>query len=87
MDIKCHHCKGNGCNICKNTGWITVSGAGIVHPNVLRNCGYDPDKWQGFAFGFGAERLAMIKYNIDDLRVFYTNDLRESKTFDRKEAE
>ena len=87
MDIKCHHCKGKGCNICKNTGWITVSGAGIVHPNVLRNCGYDPDKWQGFAFGFGAERLAMIKYNIDDLRVFYTNDLRESKTFDRKEAE
>lgn len=85
MDIMCHHCKGKGCNICKKTGWITVSGAGIVHPNVLRNCGYDTDKWQGFAFGFGAERLAMIKYNIDDLRVFYTNDLRESKIFDRKE--
>lgn len=87
MDIKCHHCKGKGCNICKNTGWITVSGAGMVHPNVLKNCGYDPKKWQGFAFGFGAERLAMIKYNIDDLRVFYTNDLRESELFDRKEAE
>lgn len=87
MDIKCHHCKGEGCNICKNTGWITVSGAGMVHPNVLKNCGYDPKKWQGFAFGFGAERLAMIKYNIDDLRVFYTNDLRESELFDRKEAE
>lgn len=87
MDIKCHHCKGSGCHICKKTGWITVSGAGIVHPNVLKNCGYDPKKWQGFAFGFGAERLAMIKYGIDDLRVFYTNDLRESKAFDRKEAE
>lgn len=87
MDIKCHHCKGEGCNICKNTGWITVSGAGMVHPNVLKNCGYDPKKWQGFAFGFGAERLAMVKYNIDDLRVFYTNDLRESELFDRKEAE
>lgn len=87
MDIKCHHCKGSGCSICKSAGWITVSGAGMVHPNVLRNCGYDPKKWQGFAFGFGAERLAMIKYNIDDLRVFYTNDLRESRVFDRKEAE
>ena len=87
MDISCHHCKGEGCNICKNTGWITVSGAGMVHPNVLRNCGYDPKKWQGFAFGFGAERLAMVKYNIDDLRVFYTNDLRELQTFDRKDAE
>ena len=87
MDISCHNCKGKGCNVCKNTGWITVSGAGMVHPNVLKNCGYDPKQWQGFAFGFGAERLAMVKYNIDDLRVFYTNDLREMKTFDRKEAE
>ncbi len=87
MDIMCHHCRGEGCGICKNTGWITVSGAGMVHPDVLRGCGYDPKKWQGFAFGFGAERLAMVKYNIDDLRVFYTNDLRESSLFDRKEAE
>lgn len=87
MDITCHHCKGEGCSICKNTGWITVSGAGMVHPNVLKGCGYDPKKWQGFAFGFGAERLAMVKYGIDDLRVFYTNDLRESEIFDRKEAE
>ena len=86
MDISCHHCKGKGCNICKNTGWITVAGGGMVHPDVLRNCNYDPKEWSGFAFGFGAERLAMLKYNIDDLRVFYTNDLRESKTFDRKEA-
>ena len=86
MDISCHHCKGKGCNICKNTGWITVSGGGMVHPKVLENCGYDPKEWSGFAFGFGAERLAMIKYGINDLRVFYTNDLRESRTFDRKEA-
>lgn len=86
MDISCHHCKGKGCNICKNTGWITVSGGGMVHPKVLENCGYDPKKWSGFAFGFGAERLAMIKYGIDDLRVFYTNDLREGRGFDRREA-
>ena len=86
MDITCHHCKGEGCAICKNTGFITVSGGGMVHPKVLENCGYDPKKWSGFAFGFGAERLAMIKYGIDDLRVFYTNDLRESRVFDRKEA-
>ena len=86
MDIICHHCKGEGCNICKNTGWITIGGAGMVHPNVLNNCNYDPKKWQGFAFGFGAERLAMVKYGIDDLRVFYTNDLRENKIFDRKES-
>lgn len=86
MDIKCHHCKGEGCAICKNTGWITIAGAGMVHPKVLENCNYDPKKWQGFAFGFGAERLAMVKYGIDDLRVFYTNDLRENKIFDRKES-
>ena len=86
MDISCHHCKGKGCNICKNTGYITVAGGGMVHPKVLENCGYNPKEWSGFAFGFGAERLAMIKYGINDLRVFYTNDLRESKVFDRKEA-
>jgi len=86
-DISCHSCKGKGCNICKNTGWITVSGAGMVHPNVLKNCGYDPKEWQGFAFGFGAERLAMLKYGIDDLRAFYMTDIREIKNFDRKEAE
>ena len=85
-DISCFNCHGKGCNICKNTGWITVAGAGIVHPNVLRNCGYDPNEWTGFAFGFGAERLAMLKYGINDIRTFYTTDLRESNTFDRKEA-
>jgi len=59
-DISCFVCKGKGCQLCKNTGWITVSGAGMVHPNVLRGCGYDPKEWSGFAFGFGAERLAML---------------------------
>lgn len=85
VDISCFNCHGSGCNICKNTGWITVAGAGIVHPNVLKNCGYDPSIWTGFAFGFGAERLAMLKYGINDIRVFYSTDLRELKTFDRKD--
>ena len=86
-DISCFACKGKGCSLCKNTGWITVSGAGMVHPNVLRNCGYDPKVWSGFAFGFGAERLAMLKYGINDIRTFYQTDLRESVHFDRKEVE
>ncbi len=86
-DISCFVCKGKGCSLCKNTGWITVSGAGMVHPNVLKNCGYDPEKWTGFAFGFGAERLAMLKYGINDIRTFYQTDLRESLYFDRKDVE
>lgn len=86
MDISCFACKGKGCPLCKNTGWITVSGAGMVHPNVLRNGGYDPEVWSGFAFGFGAERLAMLKYGINDIRTFYQADLRESANFDRKEV-
>ena len=85
-DISCFVCKGKGCPLCKNTGWITVSGAGMVHPNVLRNCGYDPSIWSGFAFGFGAERLAMLKYGINDIRTFYQTDLRETVTFDRKDV-
>ena len=86
-DISCFVCHGKGCPLCKNTGWITVSGAGMVHPDVLRNCGYDPSVWTGFAFGFGAERLAMLKYGINDIRTFYNTDLRETRVFDRKEAE
>ena len=85
LDISCFNCKGKGCAICKDSGYITVAGAGMVHPNVLRNCGYDPAVWSGFAFGFGAERLAMLKYGITDIRTFYMTDLRSSKTFDRKE--
>ncbi len=85
LDISCFNCGGKGCNICKETGWITVGGAGIVHPNVLNNCGYDSEKWTGFAFGFGAERLAMLKYGIKDVRTFYLNDLRNCDTFNRRE--
>lgn len=87
MDISCFNCKGKGCNICKNTGWITIGGAGVVHYDVLKGCGYDPKEWSGFAFGFGAERLAMLKYGISDIRTFYNVDLRETKAFDRKEDE
>ncbi len=87
VDISCFSCKGKGCSICKKTGWITVAGAGVVHPNVLRMSGYDPSVWSGFAFGFGAERLAMLKYGIDDLRVFYHTDLRELGVFDRREED
>ncbi len=85
VDISCFNCGGKGCNICKNSGYITVAGGGVVHPNVLRNCGYDPKKWSGFAFGFGAERLAMLKYGINDIRVFYNNDLRNVNNFNRIE--
>lgn len=86
-DISCFACHGEGCSLCKNSGWITISGAGMVHPNVLRNCGYDPGVWTGFAFGFGAERCAMLKYGINDIRTFYNTDLREIKNFDRRESE
>lgn len=87
VDISCSTCKGKGCNICKNTGYLTIAGAGMVHPNVLRMSGYDPSIWSGFAFGFGAERLAMLKYNINDIRVFYNTDLRELRDFDREDEE
>lgn len=86
MDISCFACKGDGCSICKNTGWITIGGAGVVHYDVLKGCGYDPTIWSGFAFGFGAERCAMLKYGISDIRTFYNTDLREIKNFDRKDA-
>ena len=82
-DISCFKCGGKGCAICKNTGWITISGAGVVHPNVLKMCGYDLEIWHGFAFGFGLERIAMLKYGINDIRTFYNTDLRQNKEFDR----
>ena len=85
MDISCFNCKGKGCSICKNTGWITIGGAGVVHYDVLKGCGYDPKIWSGFAFGFGAERCAMLKYGINDIRTFYNVDLREIINFDRRE--
>ena len=86
MDMSCIYCDGSGCSMCKPKGWITISGGGMVHPNVLRMCGYDPDKWQGFAFGMAAERIAMLKYNMTDMRSMHENDLRETDNFDRKEV-
>ena len=81
VDVSCHNCNGAGCNICKGTGWIEILGAGMVHNNVLEACGYDTTKYRGFAFGVGVERLAMLKYGINDIRSFYTNDMRFVKQF------
>ena len=81
VDVSCHNCGGTGCNICKGTGWIEILGAGIVNDNVLEASGYDSTKYQGFAFGMGVERMAMLKYGINDIRAFYTNDLRFIKQF------
>ncbi|MDE6195630.1 MAG: phenylalanine--tRNA ligase subunit alpha [Erysipelotrichaceae bacterium] len=85
VDVSCHICNGKGCNVCKETGWIEVLGAGMVHPHVLEMAGYDPKKVSGFAFGVGVERVAMLKYGIDDIRHFYMNDIRFLKTFTRFE--
>ncbi|MGI8316843.1 phenylalanine--tRNA ligase subunit alpha [Halobacillus mangrovi] len=76
MDISCKVCGGEGCSVCKGTGWIEILGAGMVHPNVLEMAGYDPKEYSGFAFGMGPERIAMLKYGVDDIRNFYTNDIR-----------
>ena len=86
VDVSCFKCGGKGCPLCKNTGWIELLGAGMVHPNVLKSNGYDPDKYTGFAFGTGIDRLAMMKYNIPDIRYMYTNDIRFLRQFDRKET-
>ncbi len=86
VDINCFKCNGKGCNICKDTGYIEVLGAGMVHPNVLRMSGYDPNVYTGFAFGIGVERIAMFKYGIPDIRYFYTNDLRFLSQFNRVEG-
>ncbi len=83
VDVSCFKCGGKGCNLCKQTGWIEVLGSGMVHPNVLRMCGYDPDKYTGFAFGLGLERIAMFKYGIPDMRYLYANDVRFLSQFDR----
>lgn len=87
VDVTCFKCAGKGCNLCKQTGWIEVLGAGIVHPNVLKMNGYDPDLYGGFAFGTGIDRLAMFRYGITDMRYLYTNDIRFLKQFDRKDEE
>lgn len=76
VDVQCFSCKGEGCRLCKGEGWIEILGCGMVHPKVLSNCGIDPEKYSGFALGLGLERVAMRRYNIDDLRLFYENDVR-----------
>ena len=81
VDISCVICGGKGCRVCKNSGWLEILGSGMVHPNVLRMSGYDPDKINGYAFGMGVERIAMLKYGIDDLRLFFENDLRFIRQF------
>lgn len=81
VDASCPECGGKGCRMCKGIGWIEILGAGMVHPNVLRGCGIDPEVYSGFAFGVGIERLAITKYKINDIRLFYENDLRFLKQF------
>ena len=81
VDVSCFKCHGKGCGLCKGTGWIEILGAGMVNNNVLEMCGYDPKVYQGFAFGVGAERIAMLKYGIEDIRSLYANDLRQNKQF------
>lgn len=86
VDVSCFKCGGVGCSLCKETGWIEILGSGMVHPNVLKACGYDPEKYTGFAFGIGPERIAMLKYGITDIRNFYTNDMRFLEEFNRIEG-
>ncbi len=83
VDVSCPFCNGKGCSVCKGSGWIEILGAGMVHPHVLEMNGFDPEKCSGFAFGIGLERIAMLKYGIDDIRNFYINDQRFLKNFDR----
>ena len=83
VDVSCFKCGGKGCNLCKQTGWIELLGSGIVHPNVLKMNGYDPEVYSGFAFGTGLDRLAMFKYGITDMRLLYTNDVKFLSQFDR----
>ena len=85
VDVSCFKCGGKGCNLCKHTGWIEILGSGMVHPNVLKMNGYDPEEYSGFAFGTGLDRLAMFKFGITDIRLLYTNDIRFLNQFDRKD--
>ena len=85
VDLTCSACGGKGCSLCKGTGWIEVLGAGMVHPFVLENCGIDSKEYNGYAFGFGLERFAMIKYGIPDIRLFFENDVNFLKQFDKTE--
>jgi phenylalanyl-tRNA synthetase alpha chain len=81
LDIECVFCGGAGCRVCKHTGWIEILGCGMIHPNVLAAAGIDPERWQGYAFGMGIERLAMLRYGVDDLRLFFENDLQFLRQF------
>jgi Phenylalanyl-tRNA synthetase alpha subunit len=81
VDIGCTICRGAGCRVCSNTGWLEILGSGMVHPAVFEKVGYDTDRYSGFAFGMGIERIAMLKYGIDDLRRFFENDLRFLRQF------
>ena len=81
IDISCLICHGKGCNVCKYSGWVEIAGSGMVHPNVLHNCGVDPEEYTGFAFGMGIERITMLRYSINDLRLFSENDIRFLKQF------
>ena len=81
MDVTCEICKGKGCNVCKYTGWLEIMGCGMVDPNVLKNCGIDPEVYTGYAFGMGVERIAMLKYGVKDLRLFSENDVRFLQQF------
>ena len=81
VDVSCADCHGKGCRLCKGTGWIEILGAGIVNRRVLENCGIDPDEYSGLAFGMGIERIAMIKYGINDIRLLFENDVRFLKQF------
>ncbi len=81
VDIECVFCRGGGCRVCKQTGWLEILGCGMVHPNVLGAAGIDAERWQGYAFGMGIERLAMLRYGVDDLRLFFENDLQFLKQF------
>ncbi|MCM8789761.1 MAG: phenylalanine--tRNA ligase subunit alpha, partial [Candidatus Omnitrophica bacterium] len=81
VDISCIICKGKGCSVCGRKGWLEVLGSGMIHPNVFKNVGYDPAKFTGFAFGMGVERIAMLKYGINDIRLFFENDLRFLQQF------
>ena len=81
MDIECVFCGGQGCRVCKSTGWLEIVGCGMVHPNVLRNVGIDPERHTGYAFGMGIERLAMLRYGVNDIRLYFENDLRFLRQF------
>ena len=81
VDVTCYLCGGKGCKVCKKSGWLEIMGCGMVHPNVMRNCGIDPEEWSGYAFGMGVDRTVLLRYKIDDIRLLFENDLRMLRQF------